>query len=157
MWCVSVGSLCDCHDQIYDLPFGTLVLSSPMHPGNPGTNTCLENEKPPKTPIGIRDFSGKCPIFSMVLHVETKKSSHNHPHPFSVGTLVDHSWVVWEGPHSHTAGGIYPATSRRGAYHGENQIFLDIGVLIYMIMILKSSKYEYMRTYLIFLKVVFYG
>ena len=88
MCCVSVRSLCDCHDQIYDLPFGTLVVShDPLaiqHPGNPGTNTCLENEKPPKTPIEIRDFSGKRAIF---FHgpscFRPTKSSHNHPHPFS--------------------------------------------------------------------------
>lgn len=117
MCCVSVRSLCDCHDQIYDLPFGTLVVShDPLaiqHPGNPGTNTCLENEKPPKTPIEIRDFSGKRPIFFpwSFMFSTNKIIPQSSPSFLRCGTLVDHSWVVWEGPHtSHGRRIFYPAT-----------------------------------------------
>lgn len=87
MSCVSVGSLVIVMNKstIYRLePWLFRTIRSPMHPGNPGTNTCLENEKPPKTPIEIRDFSGKRPLFfPWSFMLRPTKSSHNHPHPFS--------------------------------------------------------------------------
>lgn len=103
---------CDCHEQIYDLPFGTLVVShDPLAnasrkswneyvprkretPQNSNRNTWFQRETPA--------------FFSMVLHVETNKIiPQSSPSFLRCGTLVDHSWVVWEGPHSHTAGEYY--------------------------------------------------